>query len=121
MDTDVYDMDETTKMKWYKIVFGLKKDFGKKPDLNGILFLIGVREIGKTKEFTKDEKMDLMHIATCALMAIDGYYNLDSYDDDGWPHYSLQKQLPYGDLLKQETLLRKQIVKYFELHDLIPD
>jgi len=119
MDLDVFEMDETTKMKWYKIVFAMKKDFGKKPDMNGLLFLIGVREIGKTKEFSKDEKMDLMHIATCALMAIDGYYTLDGHDEEGWPHYTLQKQLPYADLLKQETFLRKQIVKYFEVNDLI--
>ena len=53
--SEVFDMDETTKMKWYKIVFALKKEFGKKPDLNGLLFLIGMRELGQTREFTKDE------------------------------------------------------------------
>lgn len=117
----LFEMDEPTKMKWYKIIFALKKDFGKKPDMNGLLFLIGVRELGKTREFTKDEKMDLMHIATCALLAIDGYYTLDYYDNDGWPHYTLQKELPYGDLLQQEHFLRKQIVKYFEANNLLPE
>lgn len=117
--TEVYEMDETTKMKWYKIVFALKKDFGKKPDMNGFLFLIGMRELGQTREFSKDEKMDLMHIATCALLTLEGYYELESYDNDGWPHYKLLKELPHADLLQQETFLRKLIVKYFELHDLI--
>ena len=115
----LFDMDETTKMKWYKIVFALKKDFGKKPDMNGFLFLIGMRELGKTREFSKDEKMDLMHIATCALLAQDGYYELESYDNEGWPHYKLLKELPYADLLKQETFLRILIVRYFEQNDLI--
>ncbi len=49
--------------EWYK------KQFGKKPDMNGILFLIGMRELGQLREFAKDEKMDLMHIATCKLLA----------------------------------------------------
>jgi len=119
--TDTFEMDETTKMKWYKIVFALKKDFGKKPDMNGLLFLIGMRELGKTREFTKDEKMDLMHIGTCALMAQDGYYELESYDNEGWPHYVQKKQLPYADLLKQETFLRKLVVRYFEANGLLPE
>jgi hypothetical protein len=119
--SEVYDMDETTKMKWYKIVFALKKDFGKKPDLNGLLFLIGMRELGQTREFSKDEKMDLMHIATCALMSLEGYYELEKYDDDQWPHYKQLKQLPYGDLMKQETLLRKLIVKYFDKHEILDE
>jgi hypothetical protein len=119
--SEVFDMDETTKMKWYKIVFALKKDFGKKPDLNGLLFLIGMREFGQTREFSKDEKMDLMHIATCALMSLEGYYELEQYDEEQWPHYKQLKQLPYGDLFKQETFLRKLIVKYFDKHELLDE
>jgi hypothetical protein len=117
----LFDMDETTKMKWYKIVFALKKDFGKKPDLNGLLFLIGMRELGQVREFSKDEKMDLMHIATCALLSLEGYYELEKYDEENWPHYKECKQLPYGDLMKQENYLRKLIVKYFDKNELLED
>lgn len=124
MDTDslnVYEMDETTKMKWYKIVFAIKKDFGKKPDMNGLLFLIGMRELGISKELSKDEKMDIMHVATCALLALDGYYELESYDAEGWPHYKQLKQLPYADMLKQETFLKRLVVKYYDAHQLFED
>jgi hypothetical protein len=44
-------LDDATKSKWYRIVFDLKKQFGKKPDMNGILFLIGMRELGQLREF----------------------------------------------------------------------
>ncbi len=54
-------LDDATKSKWYRIVFDLKKQFGKKPDMNGILFLIGMRELGQLREFAKDEKMDLIN------------------------------------------------------------
>ncbi len=113
------DMDESTKMKWYKIVFGLKKQFGKKPDMNALLFLIGMNEVGQVREYAKDEKMDLMHVATCRLLAYEGYYELKEYDGDGWPHYRQTGKPPYGDLTKQETLLKRLIVKYFEENNLL--
>ncbi len=114
-----YQLDDETKGKWYQVVFSLKKQFGKKPDMNGILFLIGVRELGQMREFAKDEKMDLMHIATCKLLSYEGYYKLESVDEDGWPHYTLVESPPYSDLLSQENRLRKLVVAYFEENDLL--
>ncbi len=114
MENDLFELDETTRMKWYKIVFGLKKQFEKKPDINGLLFLIGVRELGQNRKFEKEEKMDLMHIATCKLLSYEGYYKFSHTDADGWAHYEQTKQLSYTDLMKQENFLKKLIVKYFE-------
>lgn len=112
-------LDDASKAKWYRIVFDLKKQFGKKPDMNGILFLIGVRELGQMREFAKHEKMDLMHIATCKLLSYDGYYAFEHTDADGWPHYRMLKKPPYTDLLSQENRLRKMIVTYFEENGLL--
>lgn len=114
-------LDDATKSKWYRIVFDLKKQFGKKPDLNGILFLIGMRELGQLREFAKDEKMDLMHIATCKLLSYEGYYELQSTDEDGWPHYQMIKALPYADLLSQENRLKKLVVEYYVDNDLFEE
>jgi len=114
-----YELDEQTKLQWYKIVFSLKKVFDKKPDMNGLLFLIGIRELGVTREFSKEEKIDLMHVATCKLLSYDGYYEFERTDEDGWPHYKLVKQPPYADLMYQENILKKLIVKYFEESGLI--
>ncbi len=113
-----FALNEETKMKWYKIVFQLKKQFGKKPDMNGILFLIGMREIGQVKNFSKEEKMDLFHIATCKLLSYEGYYRLAGVDEDGWPHYELINKPAFTDLLNQELLLRKLVVNYFDEHEL---
>ena len=109
-----HELDDSTNMKWYKLVFGLKKQFGKKPDMNAILFLIGMNEVGKVKEYSKQEKTELMHVATCKLLSYEGYYKLEKYDQDGWPHFELVNLPPYADLLQQENLLRKLIVQYFE-------
>lgn len=114
-------LDDATKSKWYRIVFDLKKQFGKKPDMNGILFLIGMRELGQLREFEKDEKMDLMHIATCKLLSYEGYYELQSTDEDGWPHYQMIKALPYADLLSQENRLKKLVVDYYVDNELFEE
>lgn len=114
-----YTLDDQTKGKWYQIIFNLKKQFGKKPDMNGILFLIGVRELGQMRTFEKHEKMDLMHLATCKLLSYDGYYRFSHTDEEGWPHYTLAGKPPFGDLLSQENRLKGFVVKYFEENDLL--
>lgn len=84
------------------------------PDLNALLFLIGVQELGRWRqEFTKEEKQDLMHVAVCRLLAEDGHYEFVGRDADGWPHYELTSPVPPADLAAQETLLKRKIVAYF--------
>lgn len=113
------EMDDETKAKWYRIVFNIKKQFGKKPDLNALLFLIGMRELGQNRAFDKQEKMDLFHLATCKLLSYRGYYELEKTDEEGWPHYRLVKPVENQGLTAQEELLKILIVKYFEESDLI--
>ncbi len=116
-----YTLSDACKAKWYRIVFDLKKIFGKKPDMNGIIFLIGMRELGQTREFAKHEKMDLMHIATCKLLSYEGYYAFEKTDEEGWPHYKLVQKPPFTDLLSQENRLKSFIVKYYEENGLFED
>ncbi|MBW7844573.1 MAG: hypothetical protein H3C45_02790 [Bacteroidia bacterium] len=115
------ELDEETKLKWYKIIFQLKKQFGKKPDMNGLLYLIGLRELGTSRNMNKEEKMDLFHVATCKLLSYDGYYTYSHTDAEGWPHYTLTRKPEFTDLLGQEILLRKLIVRYFDENELYDD
>jgi hypothetical protein len=94
----------------------LQSIIGKKPkDLNGVLFLIGVQELGKgNRNFSKEEKQDLLHIGICKVLSLAGYYTLDGLDKDGWPHWKLIKKLPHFDLLEQEKLLKIHVMEYFE-------
>jgi hypothetical protein len=89
---------------------------GKRPkDLNAVLFLIGVQELGKgSKRFTKEEKQDLMHIGICKVLSLSGYYELEGLDEEGWPHWRIKKKLPHFDLLEQEKLLKMHVIEYFE-------
>lgn len=101
--------------QWNSLLGFLESNLGKKvKDINSILFLIGVQELGKGKHvFSKEEKQDLIHIATCKVLSFGGYYTLDGIDADGWPHWSNIKPIPAFSLLEQENLLKNFIIEYF--------
>lgn len=101
---------------WAALLTELEKVVGKRPkDLNAVLFLIGVQELGKGKKvFDKEEKQDLMHIAICKVLSLSGFYKLEGLDEQGWPHWKLVKKLPHFDLLEQEKLLKMHVIEYFE-------
>ncbi|TVR78294.1 MAG: hypothetical protein EA412_09040 [Chitinophagaceae bacterium] len=98
-----------------KVQVRVFRQFKKNPDLNAILFLIGIRELGIIKKkFSKEEKQDLMHIAICRLLSEEGYFLLEGQDSDGWPHWKQNESLPKLSLEDQEFLLKKQVIRYFE-------
>lgn len=83
------------------------------PDLQSILFLIGVQELGQVKEeFSKEEKQDLLHIATCRLLSYDGYYEFEGLDTDGWPHWRIAEVPPKLELKEQERYLKIKTIQY---------
>jgi hypothetical protein len=108
--------DLDLERKWQKLRMKIKDTFGIKPkDMNGVLYLVGIQELGKGNvEFTKEQKQDLMHIAICKVLSSSDYYKLEGHDDDGWPHWKSIKNLPHFDLLEQEVLLKMHIIEYFE-------
>lgn len=90
------------------------------PDIKILLFLIGVQELGKgPMKFSKRQKEELMHIATCRLFSEMGFYELEGLDQDGWPHWRLVKTIPNYTLLEQELIIKSLIIDYFE--ELLPD
>jgi len=106
---------EEFKTRWKEVENSLTDSFGNKPDLNKILLLIGIRELGQVKKkFSKEEKVNLMHIAVCKLLSQSGYYELEGVDQDGWPHWKLVKTPPFISMLEQETYLRHHIIEYFD-------
>ncbi len=108
--------DLELERKWQALRLQLKDALGKKPkDMNAVLFLIGVQELGKgPNTFSKEEKQDLMHIAICKVLSLSGFYELEGVDEAGWPHWKSVKPLPHFDLLEQEKLLKMHVIEYFE-------
>lgn len=85
------------------------------PDLNIVLFLVGIQELGRWKKgFTKEEKQDLMHVAVCRLLSYDGYFEFVGRDEDGWPHYRQVVEMPSKDTMNQERTLKINAIRYFK-------
>ena len=102
---------------WLKLRHALKSTLGVDdlPEMKTILFLIGLQELGTVrKDFSKEEKRDLMHIAACALLESSGYYKFEGRDQDGWPHYESLKPFTVKGLKEQETILKENIIEYFK-------
>jgi hypothetical protein len=85
------------------------------PDLNTVLFLVGIQELGRWKRaFSKEEKQDLMHIGVCRLLSHDGYFEFVGRDQDGWPHYRQAVEVPPQSTQQQEKMLKINAVRYFQ-------
>ncbi|HEX8659997.1 MAG TPA: hypothetical protein VF690_20810 [Hymenobacter sp.] len=104
--------------RWEILMQQMQARFGKRPDLNALLLLIGVQELNQgVATFTKEQKQDLMHIATCRLFSLSGHYELERVDEDGWPHYKLLRPVPFANLKEQERMLKWHVLEYFALED----
>ena len=108
------------QQRWWGLEAKLVERFGKKPDMEAILFLIGIQEFGQIREkFTKEQKQDLMHVAICRLFSQSGYYELEKTDDDGWPHFKQLKPMPDMSVGEQENFLKDHILLYFQNHNFL--
>ncbi|MCB0375212.1 MAG: hypothetical protein KDD04_04775 [Sinomicrobium sp.] len=116
--------DEKLKVQWELVISKLSVQFadGDTPDLDAIIYLIGVQELGQLhRKFKKDEKINLMHIAVCRLLEPYGYYEFAFIDEDGWPHYKIREQLPALKAGEQSILMKEAIVQYFIENGFIAD
>lgn len=108
-------MDHDIALKFQKVVVEIEKKFGGGIDVQGILFLIGVNELGiGYKEFSKSEKTDLLHVAICTLLEPYGYYKFEGRDNDQWPHFKIIKELPHLNDREQQHLIKEAIIEYFQ-------
>lgn len=107
-------MDYVFELKWKETLKEVSEEFGEDLDLQALLFLIGVQELGQGhRVFKKDEKVDLMHVAICTLLEPYGFYESEGKDQDGWPHFKRTQNLPPLDADQQEQLIKRAIMDYF--------
>ncbi len=104
--------------EWLKVRHLVKENLQKDklPDLNAVLFLIGIQELGEVREsFTKEEKQDLMHIAVCKLLSFDGIFEYIGRDEDNWPHYKQLVSIETTGVKAQEQFLKEKVIQYFKI------
>ena len=113
------NFSDDLQSRWWKLEQNLMERFNKKPDVESVLFLIGIQEFGDIrKKFSKEEKQDLMHIAICTVLLPGGYYELSHVDEDGWPHFRQLKAMPNMLPHEQENFLKDHILLYFQNHNI---
>ncbi len=112
-------MDEALQAEWKDLVKRIELTFGEGIEIETIIVLIGMQELGKGYfKPTKDEKLDLLHIATCTLMEPLGYYKYIGKDADGWPHWETVSNLPTLKPGQQKEILKRAIITYFKENEL---
>jgi hypothetical protein len=110
-------MEKGFEDRWAALVAFLEERFQKMPNMEAILFLVGLNEysgrIPKIK-FSKEQKQELMHVGVCAVLARAGHYRFIYTDHEGWPHYEKIRAEQPEDLLSQEQLLKENLLLYFD-------
>ncbi len=112
-------ISDDLQQRWWALEAQLLERFGKKPDLEAVLFLIGLQETGFVQQkISKEQKQDLMHVAVCTVLSQSGYYALEGKDAEGWPHFRQLKELPVMALPDQENFIKDHVLLYFQQSEL---
>lgn len=112
--------EQENDAKWEKLMKALEPKFGGELDMQAILFIIGVQELGHGfRKLTKDQKLDVMHIAICTLLEPYGFYEYEGRDADNWPHWKATAKLPHLKPAQQHKLMQEAVIEYFEKNEVI--
>lgn len=101
---------------WNKVETFFVENFQteKNAPIETYLFLIGIQELGSgMQKYSKDDKVNLIHIAVCRLLEPFGYYKFEDYDNEGWPIYKQLEEVPELKPNEQQLLMKKAIIQYF--------
>ena len=64
---------------WADLMLRLEKQFNDEVSLKGVLYLIGIQELNfGVTDFSREEKINVLHVATCKLLSKYGYYKFEN-------------------------------------------
>lgn len=109
--------DDELERRWSRLQAWIQARFGSTPNLEAVLFLIGVQSIGRgyEPELAKEAKQDLVMEGThCAFETL-GLYRPVGADAEGrWIWERTEAPLPKLSVEAQEKLLRIAVLRYFD-------
>ncbi|WP_185866815.1 hypothetical protein [Blattabacterium cuenoti] len=112
-------------INWNKVILYIRNHFciEGEIDLIGIIYLIGIQELGKGKNLflNREDKINILHISICRILEPFGYYRFIGRDREGWPHYLLKKNLPLLNKEEQSFLIQKAIIRYMNEENILED
>lgn len=98
---------------WDQLLKKLEAQFDQEMTLKGVLYLIGVQELNLgVKQYEREEKVNVLHVAVCKILTPFGYYKFDRIDKDGWPHYIELKAIKNLSENEQEALMKEAVIRY---------
>lgn len=117
-----HSRDKKLKERWDHLLAVLSERFsdGEVLDIEGVLYLIGLQELGQVhRKMKKEDNVDLIHVGICTVLEPYGYYRFDFFDEEGWPHFELLEALPSLKPGEQSILMKEALVEYFIKRGLI--
>ena len=114
--------DKKLKERWDQLLIVLTERFSDSEalDVEGVLYLIGLQELGQVhQKMKKDDNVNLIHVGICTVLEPYGYYRFDFFDEEGWPHFELLEALPPLKPGEQSILMKEALVAYFLKRELI--
>lgn len=116
--TSPNDTSTTFEEQWDILLNALSKTFGHPVDFTAALFLVGIQEAGTGfRDYTKEEKWRLIHIAGCKALSYFGYYQPAGTDTHGLPAWEENQHKPAIDDEQRERLIKKGLLRYFREMD----
>ena len=100
---------------WNDLCEALNELFGIDVDLNGVLFLVGMREQGLSfQPFTKEEKVNLINLGSCTLYQEMGLVKRIGTDSEGWPLFHQNSLAPVIPEDRKLKTLQDCAIRYFQ-------
>ena len=107
-------MDFVFEKEWKNLLQSEFSAFDLADELEAVLFVLGIQVLGQgNRKYSKDDKINLMHIAVCTILVPYGFYKYVGMDEQGWPHFETVKELPALTGLEQERFLKEAMISYF--------
>lgn len=114
-------MSNSIEDGWINLSKFWEEKFGKSLSIQAALWVISMQEYPRlhTKYSSPDAvvKEDLLHLAVCFILEIQGFCVFENLDNDGWPRYSSIAKFENLSLKEQETILARGIVCYFDNYE----
>lgn len=109
-------MDYEFERDWQTLLRLMEKRFGEAADLTNMVFTVGLQECAQGfRKFKKDEKVDIMHVGVCTLLAPYGHYEEVGQDEQGWPQFEARDPIPAVTKEEQELLMKRALLDYFQV------
>ena len=108
--------DAELETRWGRLVSEISERFGRQPDIDSILFLIGVQSVGRGYEpdIPKERKQSLIMEGSYLAFETMGVYQRVGIERNGFWIWEKRFDLPELSVADQEKLLRVGILNYFE-------